>query len=96
MEYIYKRRFLKQFDSYDKPVQALIMAAGDGIRRYHTTRHAPYGLRIKKLYDNGIERTYEARVSDKIRIIWVEGGGLCVFVTVGGHDEVRHYITSFR
>lgn len=95
MQYIYKKRFLKQFDRYNKSTQTLIMAAEKEIRLYYAIHRAPHGLRVKKLYDNGNEGTYEARASEKIRIIWVERENVCAFTMVGSHDEVRRYIRSF-
>lgn len=96
MDFLYKNKFLKRFDHYSKEEQAIIIAADQEIRGYYQTRHAPQGLRIKKLYDNNQGKTFEARVSDKIRILWVETGDVVYFHFIGSHDEVRRYIKSFR
>lgn len=97
MKFLYKKAFLKKFNRYNSGEQTLIISADREIRQYCLTLDpAPYGLRIKKLYDNGQEKTFEARVSDKIRILWVESKNLVSFVFLGSHDEVRRYIKSFR
>lgn len=96
MQFLYKKAYLKKFDSYGYNEQKLIIAADSEIRKYYITHKAAYGLRIKKLYDNGIESTLEARVSKDIRILWVEKGNIVSFAFMGNHDEIRRYIRSFR
>lgn len=66
------------------------------IRHYYLRQTAPYGLRIKKLFENKDRKTFEARVSDKIRLLYVESGEVVAFAFLGNHDEVRRYIKSFR
>lgn len=96
MDFLYKNKFLKRFDDYSKEEQALITAADQEIRHFYQTHHSPHELRIKKLYDNNQGKTFEARVSDKIRILWVEAEKIVYFDFIGSHDEVKRYIKSFR
>jgi hypothetical protein len=57
---------------------------------------APYGLRIKKLFENRDGKTFEARASDKIRSLYVESEEMVAFAFIGSHDDVRRYIKSCR
>lgn len=70
--------------------------ADEQIRHYYLKQTAPYGSRIKKLFENKDGKTFEARVSDKIRLLYVESEGVVAFAFLGNHDEVRRYIKSFR
>ena len=92
MNFLYKKDYLKRFDRYPSQEKELIISADKEIRDYYATRGAPYGLRIKKLYQGSNDKSFEARVSDKIRIVWVESGELVVLIILGSHDEVRNYI----
>ncbi|MCK4817132.1 hypothetical protein KA005_15285 [bacterium] len=96
MTFRYKKAFLKRFNHSSAQEKELIIDADGQIRHYYTTQFASYGLRVKKLYDNGKDKIFEARVSDKIRIVWVESKELISFAIVGSHDEVRRYIKTFR
>ena len=96
MNFRYKKAFLKRFDHFSPAEKELIIAADKEVRNYYTTHIATYGLRIKKLYDDGEDKIFEARVSDKIRIIWVKSEDLVTFAVLGNHDEVRKYLKSFR
>lgn len=95
MNFLYKKSFLKRFDLYDSNYQKLIVFTEHEIQKYYISQKVPFGLGIKKLYDNGIEKVYEARVSDKIRIVWIESKNMVVFTLLGNHDEVRRYIKNF-
>ncbi len=95
MEFIYKKAYLKQFDRFSSQEKELVIAADKEIRAYYANRTAAYGLRIKKLYDDGGDKIFEARVSDKIRIIWVESQNLISFAISGSHDEIRKFIKDF-
>ena len=96
MQFIYKERYLKRFDRFPRHEQALILETDRQIRAYYTTRHAPFGLRIKLLYAKGPDKVFEARVSQAIRIIWAEQGAVVSFALVGLHDEVKRYLRSLR
>lgn len=96
MNFRYKKDYLKRFARYPAQEKELIISADKQIRDYYTTPSAPYGLRIKKLYQGGKDKIFEARVSDKIRILWVESEDLVVFTILGSHDEIRNYIKHLR
>ena len=92
MLFRYKKAYLKCFRYSSAQEKELIIDADRQIRHYYTTRIASYGLRVKKLYDNGKDKVFEARVSDKIRIVWVESKELISFAIIGSHNEIRRYI----
>lgn len=96
MDFRYKKDYLKRFDHYTREEKELIVSADKQIREYYASHRAPYGLRIKKLYQDGKDKILEARVSDKIRIVWVETIGLAVFTIVGNHDEIKNYLKRLR
>ena len=95
-QFLYKKEFLRAFDRGKELERELITAADKQIRHFYMTQTAPHGLRIKKLFEKGREKTFEARVSDKIRILYVESEELVAFVFLGNHDQVRRYIKSFK
>ena len=96
MPFIYKARYLKQFDRFSRKDQLLIHDTDRQIRAYYTTRQAPFGLRVKHLYANGPLKIFEARVTQATRIVWVEQGDTVSFGLVGSHDEVKRYLRSLR
>lgn len=96
MQFVYKERYLKRFDRFSPREQALIQGADRQIRDYYATREAPFGLRIKPLHSKGTEKIFEARVSQAIRILWVERDNAVSFVLLGLHDEVKRYLRSLR
>lgn len=91
-KFLYKKDFLKAFDCYRNLEKELIIMAEKQIRHYYLKQAAPYGLRIKKLFENNEGKTFEA----KIRLLYVESKEIVVFAFLGNHDEVRRYITGFR
>ncbi len=96
MLFRYKKAYLKRFKHFSAQEKELIIDADRQVRRYYTTQVASYGLRVKRLYDDGKDKVFEARVSDKIRIVWVESKELVSFAIIGTHNEVRCYIKAFR
>jgi hypothetical protein len=96
MEFVYKERCFTRFDRFPAHEQVLIVEADRQIRAYYATRQAPFGLRIKLLYATGRSKVFEARVSQPIRIVWVEHPDLVSFALVGSHEEVRRYLRSLR
>ena len=92
MDFRYKKDYLKRFDRYSQQEKELIVSADRQIRDYYVNHSAPYGLRIKKLSQDGRDKIFEARVSDKIRILWVETIEMVVFTILGNHDEIKNYI----
>ena len=94
MLFRYKKAYLKIFDDFSQSEKELVMSADRQIRHYYTSHTAPYGLRIKKLYSDSSVNIFEARVSDKIRIIWVHSKDLVSFVFLGSHEEVKRFIKN--
>jgi len=90
MKFVYKKEFLKRLSSYPIPLKELILEADQQIKSYLETQNAPYGLRIKKIGP----KTFEARVTDKIRIVWVREEATVYFCLLGTHDEVRRFIKN--
>lgn len=95
-KFLYKKAFLKTFDIYNESEKELVISADKQIRHFYLKQKAPYGLRIKKLFEKGEEKTFEARVSDKIRLLYVESESVIVFAFLGNHEQVRRYIKSFQ
>ena len=96
MRFIYKERYLKQFDRFSPREQELIHETDRQVRAYYATRQAPFGLRLKHLYTKGPVKIFEARATQASRIVWVEEGDAVYFGLVGSHDEVRRYLRSLR
>ena len=96
MRFIYKKRYLKQFDRFSQREQVLIHETDRQVRAYYVTRQAPFGLRLKHLYTKGPAKIFEARVTQATRIVWVEEGDAVYFGLVGLHDEVKRYLRSIR
>ena len=96
MQFLYKARYLKRFDRFSRSEQLLVLEADRQIRAYYATHQAPFGLRIKPLYASGQDKVFEARVSQAIRVVWVERGELVSFALVGLHDDVQRYLRSLR
>ena len=90
MKFVYKKKFLKRFDLYPALIQELILETDLRIKTYLEKQIAPYGLRIKKIGPN----TFEARITDKIRIVWVRKEDVIYFALLGTHDEVRRFIKN--
>ena len=96
MRFLYKARYLKRFDRFSKHEQTLIIETDHQIQAYYTTRQAPFGLRMKCLHATGTDKIFEARVSQAIRIIWVQRNEEVSFLLVGLHDEVKRYLRSLH
>ena len=96
MDFRYKKDYLKRFDHYPREEKELIVSTDKQIRDYYVNHSAPYGLRIKKLYQDGKDKIFEARVSDRIRVLWVETIGVVVFTILGNHDEIKNYLKRLK
>ena len=96
MRFIYKERYLKQFDRFSRQEQTLIHETDRHIRAYYATRQASFGLRVKHLYTKGSLKIFEARVTQATRIVWVEESDVVYFGLVGSHDEVKRYLRSLH
>jgi hypothetical protein len=92
--FIFKVAFQKAFDKLSEDQQQLTLKALDAIRRYLETGLAAYGLRIKRLYDGGNAKTFEARVTMDLRILWVQTKDEIVFALLGNHNEVRRFLKN--
>jgi hypothetical protein len=95
-KFLYKKAFLQAFDRYKELEKELIIMTDRQIRHYYLKQSAPFGLKIKKLFENKDGKTFEARVSDKIRLLYVESEEIVAFAFLGNHDEVKRYIKKFR
>lgn len=96
MRVLYKQRYVKQFDRFSRNDQLLIQATDRQIRAYYETHQAPFGLRITSLFSISSAKVFEARVSQAIRVVWIESGDLISFALLGSHDEVKRYLRSLR
>ena len=90
MKIVYKKGFLKSFSSYSRQEQELILESDRQIKLYLEAKFedVPHGIGIKKIGP----KTFEARVNDKIRVLWVKTDDAAYFVLIGNHEEVRRYI----
>lgn len=88
MRYVYKKEFLKRLASYPAFIQGLVLETDQQIKEYIGGHNPPFGLRIKKIGP----KTFEARATDKISIVWVKEGDSAYFALLGNHDEVRRFI----
>ncbi len=94
VQYRFKPTFQKAFDHFTKEKQFLVVKALEALDQYFKEAKAPYGLHVKKLYDGGAQKTFEARVSIDIRIVWVQTKEEVVFALLGTHDDVRRFIKN--
>ncbi len=88
----FKSVFKKALDRLSEDDLKLALKALEAIESYHQTGQASYGLRIKKLYSSDIAKTYEARISIDLRIVWVETKEEIIFALLGNHDDIRRFI----
>ena len=91
MRFVYKKSYLKAFDKAEPGLRQLILKTDKEIKDHLEGGHSAYGLRVKKIGP----RSYEARVSDKVRIVWVQEKDLVSFAMVGDHGEVQSYLKHF-
>ena len=92
MRIFHKRSFWKAFEEKDGFTRELIVEAHKQIKDYLEAGKAPYGLRIKTISS----KSFEGRVSDKIRIVWLKEGDTVRFMLVGNHEEVQNYLKNFE
>ena len=88
MKFVYKKEFLKRLSSYPACLQELVLQTDQQIKTYLDGKIAPYGLRIRKIGPN----TFEARVTDRIRTVWVRKIDFIYFAVLGNHEEVKRFI----
>ena len=64
---------------------------------FHTTRQAPEGLGLKKLFSaESMGAVCEARVTLSRRVLFSVQQDVLTFLMVGDHDEVRQLIRTFQ
>ena len=93
----YKARFKKAFKRLVPSDQQRVLEAVEQVERFFATRQAPEGLGLKKLF--GVESmgaVCEARATLALRVLVTIQPELLTFLMVGGHDEVKRFIRSFR
>ena len=95
IHFVYKRDFLKAFDSLSRAEQKLFTIADEEIRSYCEGRRASFGLRIRKLYENRKNgQVFEARASRALRILWTKQENQITFVILGNHNIVKNYLKN--
>ncbi len=92
MKYVILRSFIRNFDSYQKKEQELVVAALEKIKEYMETNRAPYGLRIKKLS----RKIYEGRINIHLRIAYFRERGMVKFFCLGDHDDIKHCLKILK
>lgn len=90
MQFVYKKEFLKTLAKYPDSIKQLILETDQQIKSYIDAQSAPFGLRVKKIGPH----TFEARVTNKIRIVWIKKQDIISFALLGTHDEVRRFIRN--
>ena len=91
----FKSIFLKTFHALSRKEQTLITGALEGVRSYLMTGEAPFGLRIKKIHEQGRLKVFEARASADLRVIWVQENEEITFSLIGNHEDARRFIKNF-
>ena len=89
---VFKAPFQKAFDKLAPSKQQLVVKAVEALDAYFKHGTAAYGLRVKKLYEAVGRKTFEARVSLDLRIVWVQTKEEAIMALLGNHDEVRRFI----
>lgn len=95
LRYFFKATFQKAFDRLPHQKQLLVLKALEELRRYFDSKEASYGLGIKKLYESGSNKTFEARAGIDLRIVWVQTEGEIIFALVGNHEDVQRFLKRF-
>ncbi|MBI4352955.1 MAG: hypothetical protein HY593_03420 [Candidatus Omnitrophica bacterium] len=90
MKYFILRSFDKKFDAYHRQEQEAITSTLKEIKNFLETRHASYGLRIKRLSD----KIYEARINIHLRIAYWHEGDTVKFFCLGNHDDIRNCLKN--
>ena len=93
----YKARFEKGFRKLSASDQRRVIETIEQIDRFFTTRQAPEGLGLKKLFSKAsMGAVCEARVTLGLRALFAVQQDILTFLMVGNHDEVKRYIRSFQ
>ncbi len=94
LRYTFKSSFQKTFDKLPYSKQILATKALEALQTYFEAGEASYGLRIKKLHDGLTAKTFEARISLDLRIVWVQSKEEIIFALLGNHDDVLRFIKN--
>lgn len=90
MKFYYKPVFLKALDKLIPSEQELALKTDVAIKHYLETGKASFGLRMKQLR----QKAFEARLNDRLRIVWVKESEEITFALLGNHEEVRRFIKN--
>jgi hypothetical protein len=92
-----KARFEKAFRRLAADDQQRVIETVAQIDRFFSTRKAPEGLGLKKLFSQeSLGAVCEARVTLALRVVFAVQPDAITLLMVGDHDEVRQFIRSFR
>ena len=94
LRFCFKSTFQRAFDNLPAEKQRLVLKALEAPAHYFQSGQAPYGLRIKKLYARGPQKTFEARIGIDLRLVWVQTEEETIFALLGGHDEVQRFLKN--
>lgn len=93
----YKARFEKAFRKLSANDQRRVTETIEQIDRFFTTRQAPEGLGLKKLFSTeSAGAVCEARATLALRVLFSIQQEIVTFLMVGDHDEVQWFIRSFQ
>ena len=90
----FKPTFYKAFDQLTNKDQILVLKTLSALNHYFQQGTAPYGLRIKKLHSGGSAKTFEARISLDLRLIWVQTNQKIIFSLLGNHADVKKFFKN--
>ena len=92
----HKARFEKAFRRLSAKDQRRVTETVEQVDQFFTTREAPEGLGLKKLFSQESGAVCEARATLALRIVFAVQQETVTLLMVGDHDEVRQFIRSFR
>lgn len=91
---VFKSTFQKAFDRLSQEKKLLVLKALEALAVYFQTSQAPYGLRVKRLYTGRLSKTFEARVSADLRLVWIQTRDEATFCLIGSHAEVQRFLKN--
>jgi len=93
----YKARFEKAFRKLSARNQRWVTEAIEQVDQFFTTRQAPEGLGLKKLFSaESLGVICEARATLALRVLFSVQQEIITFLMIGDHDEVQRFIRSFQ
>ena len=90
----FKAAFQKAFDNLPPKKQTLALETLEEVRAYLANQDAPYGLRTKKLYDQTSQKVFEARVSEDLRLVWIQTKEEAIFALIANHNEIKKFLKN--